>query len=85
MAGAVKDEASMNLSRPAVEALASLGVAADLRGRFRWGHAFVGAAGAPAGTALEAIDGVRTAQVSVGLPVSAPQVAAALVEVSIDK
>ena len=85
VAGAVKDEASMNLSRHAVEALASLGVAADLRGRFRWGHAFVGAAGAPAGTALEAIDGVRTAQVSVGLPVSAPQVAAALVEVSIDK
>jgi hypothetical protein len=85
VAGAVRDEASMSLSKPGVDALATLGVAADLRNHFRWGHAFIGSAGAPSGTALEAMDGIRPAQVSVGLPLSEPQVAAALVEIAVDK
>jgi hypothetical protein len=83
VAAAVRDEASMNLSQEAVTALRSLGATVDLRGRFRWGHAFLGVVGAAAGTALEAMDGVRLTQVSVGLPASAPEVAAALVQVAI--
>jgi hypothetical protein len=85
VAGAVKDEASMNLNGEAIEALQSLGVATDLRNRFRWGHAFVGAVGAPSGTASEALDGIRPAQVSVGLPVSNPEVAAAIAGVALGK
>jgi hypothetical protein len=85
VAGAVKDEASMNLNGEAVEALRSLGVATDLRDHFRWGHAFIGAAGAPPGTALEVLDGVRPAQTSVGLPVSSPEAAAVIAEVVIGK
>ena len=73
----------MSLSQEAVSALKSLGVATDLRGHFRWGHAFIGATGAPAGSAVEALDGVRPAQVNVGLPVSAPQVAAWLSDVTV--
>jgi hypothetical protein len=83
VAGAVRDEASMSLPEEALTALRSLGVADDLSGRFRWSHAFIGAAGAPAGSAVEALDGIRPAQVSVGLPVSAPQVAAWLSDVAV--
>ena len=72
VAGAVRDEASMNLGDAAVTALRSLGLQADLRGHFRWGQAFIGAAGAPPDSALEATDGLRPAQVSLGLPLSAP-------------
>jgi hypothetical protein len=81
VAGAARDEASMNLSEEALSALKSLGVATDLRGYFRWGHAFIGATGAPIGSAVESVDGIRPAQVSVGLPVSAPHVAAWLSDV----
>lgn len=83
VAGAVRDEASMNLGQEAVDALRALGVAEDLRGRFRWGHAFIGRTGDPPGTALEALDGLRPAQVSRGLPLSADAVAAALYEVAL--
>jgi hypothetical protein len=55
-----------------------LGVSGDLRGHFRWGHAFIGQVGAAPGTAREIMDGVRTAQVSLGLPLSAAEAAAAL-------
>jgi hypothetical protein len=82
VAGAVRDEASMNLNAEAVQALRSLGATFDLRGYFRWGHAFVGIVGTAPGTANEAWEGMTPAQVSLGLPVSAPQVAAALKEVS---
>jgi hypothetical protein len=81
VAGAARDEASMSLSEEGVSALRSLGVDTDLRGRFRWGHAFVGATGSRPGSALEAVDAIRPAQVSVGLAVSAPQVAAWLTDV----
>jgi hypothetical protein len=55
VAGSVKDEASGRLTQAAVQALGGLGVAGDLRGRFREAHAFVGVQGAPPGSALEAL------------------------------
>lgn len=73
----------MNLGDEAPAALQSLGVQDDLRGHFRWGQAFIGAVGAPPGSALEAIDGLRPAQVSLGLPLSAPSVAAGVVRVEV--
>ena len=73
----------MNLGQDAVEALRSLGLAGDLRGHFRWGHAFIGQVASAPGTAAEAMDGVRTAQVGLGLPLSASEVAVALDQVKI--
>jgi hypothetical protein len=67
VAGAVKDEASGRLDAAAVGALAALGVAGDLRGRFRESHAFVGVKGAPPGSALEAL-GPRPLELTVGRP-----------------
>ncbi len=69
VAGAVADEASMNLGPEAVSALARLGVVGDLRGKFRWSHAFVGAVGAAPGTALEQSGLLRPATVAIGAPV----------------
>jgi len=85
VAGAVRDEASMNLGSDAIDALRSLGVATDLRNHFRWGHAFIGAAGATPGSAQEQVSGLGVAQIAAGLPITAPQVAAALVEATIVK
>jgi interleukin-like EMT inducer protein len=65
--GAVKDEASAQLSAEAVGALATLGVRGDLRGRYRESHAFIGVKGAPPGSALEAL-GPRAVEVRVGEP-----------------
>ncbi len=86
VAGAVRDEASMNLAQEAVDALKSLGVDTDLRGHFRWGHAFI----APVGESLwarsaEAADAVRPAQLSFGFPLSEPRLAAQLFDIEIDK
>jgi hypothetical protein len=67
VAGAVKDEASGRLGPEAVQAFRTLGVAGDLRGRYRESHAFVGVKGAPAGSALEAL-GPRRLEVRVGEP-----------------
>jgi len=75
----------MNLGQEAIDALRTLGVGADLRGHFRWGHAFIGVVGASPGTAVEIVNGIRPAQVSVGLPVSARDVAAALTDVAVSK
>ena len=74
IAGAVNDEASVNLGEDAVAALARLGVATDLRGRFRWSHAFVGAVGADAKTAREDAALLRPALAVVGLPVDGPKI-----------
>lgn len=63
--GAVRDEGSGRLTAAAVGALGTLGVAGDLRGRFRESHAFVGVKGAPPGTALEAM-GPRALRLVVG-------------------
>jgi hypothetical protein len=85
IAGAVADEASLQLGENAVDALATLGVATDLRGKFRWSHAFVGAAGAPAGTAVEDAALLRPAVVNVGLPVDAPRIWGELQELAIEQ
>jgi len=74
---AVRDEASMHLSEPAVQALRSLGLQGDLRDRFRWSHAAIGAKGLAPGQALEDIQSIRPATVKLGLGVTEPQVAAA--------
>jgi len=71
VAGAVKDEGSGRLSGAAVAALGTLGVAGDLRGRFRESHALVGVKGAAPGTALEAL-GPRAAELVVGRPEGGP-------------
>lgn len=72
IAGAVADDASMNLQGAAVDALAKVGVQHDLRGKFRWSHAFIGVVGARGGTALEDMLLIRPAEASVGPPVDAP-------------
>ncbi len=69
VAGAVADEASNHLNEEAMNVLRSLGVAQDLRGRFRWGHAFVGVVGAAPGTALEDSQLIQVSDVSIGPPV----------------
>jgi hypothetical protein len=65
----VKDDASGHLGVEVVRALASLGVAGDLRGRYRQSHAFVGVKGAPPGSAAEALR-PRAVEVLVGEPES---------------
>jgi hypothetical protein len=65
VAGAVRDEGSGQLTEGAVRALGTLGVAGDLRGRYREAHAFVGVKGAAPGTALEAL-GPRPIELVVG-------------------
>jgi hypothetical protein len=83
VAGVVRDEGSFNLNHEAVAALRSLGVTTDLRGRFRWSHAFVGAVGAQPAAALDAADPIRPAQVTVGLPLAEPGVGIVLQRVTI--
>jgi hypothetical protein len=65
--GAVKDEASGQLAPEAIQALSTLGVAGDLRGRYRESHAFVGVKGAPPGSAIEVL-GSRPVEIRVGEP-----------------
>jgi len=74
IAGAVNDEASLGLNEAAVNALAGLGVVADLRGRFRWSHAFVGTVGAEKATARESAALLQPALAVVGLPVDGPRI-----------
>ena len=74
IAGAVRDEASLNLTETAVNALKAIGITADLRARFRWSHAFIGVIGAPPASALEAASLLQPATVHVGIAVDAPAV-----------
>lgn len=69
IAGAVMDEASYALQAEAVAALASAGVAGDLRGKFRWSHAFIGAVGAPMGSGRGDLQLLQPATTYVGAPV----------------
>ena len=92
IAGAVRDEASMALGQDAVDALRALGLQTDLRGRFRWGHAFIATVGGATGDAVvwwgqtqERSDGIRPAQVSIGLPLSEPRVVGQVFEVQVEK
>lgn len=74
VAVAVMDEASMNLSEPAVQALEALGLAGSVRGRFRWSHAAVGVKGASPASAAEALSETWPAAVTVGGGFTRPQV-----------
>ncbi len=85
VAVAVRDEASFRLRQAGVDALRILGARTDLRGHFRWGHVLIGTKGAAVGAVPEEASGWRVAQAAIGLPVTAPQVAAALVGVQIVK
>ena len=82
IAGAVMDEASNNLTATAVTALAQVGVATDLRSRFRWSHAFVGAVGSLPGSAVEMVSLLQPATVAVGVPIAAPAIYVGVGEVS---
>ncbi|MCS7221195.1 MAG: interleukin-like EMT inducer domain-containing protein [Anaerolineae bacterium] len=73
--GAVQDEASLNLTEEAVAALRELGVTADLRGHFRWSHAFIGARGWSTGEAIEAVEAFRPATIVVGPGLTEPYMA----------
>jgi hypothetical protein len=83
IAGAVADEASLNLTEEAVAALHTLGVAGDLRGKFRWSHAFLGAAGATPGAAQEALSLIQPATLYAGLPADTPQVTGGVVQLGV--
>jgi hypothetical protein len=84
IAGAVADEASLQLGQDAVDALGEIGVATDLRGRFRWSHAFIGAVGA-AGAAVEDAALLRPAVVVLGAPVDGPVVYGQLRAIEIEE
>jgi hypothetical protein len=64
-------DASRALTADAVEALRTLGMTADLRGRFSAAHAAIGVKGAAPGTAVEQT-GRQDASCSVGAPVVLP-------------
>ena len=80
VAGAAADEAAYSLTGEAVRALQQVGIGFDMRGHFRWSHAFIGVKGAAVGTALEAWSETRPVHVFVGIPASEPHLAAALSE-----
>jgi hypothetical protein len=61
------------LGEDAVQALRTLGLAGDLRGRFRWSHAAIGVKGAAAGQALEMLGETRPATVVLGNGLTRPQ------------
>lgn len=74
--GAVQDEGSLYLGDEGVAALKQIGVAMDLRGHFRWSHAFIGAPGLRPGEALEEWSGWRPAIVVSGAALTSPSIAA---------
>ena len=74
---AARDEASMRLTQEAIDALHTLGLEGDLRGRFRWSQAAIGAKGLGPGHGLESVESLRPATVKLGLGVTRPKVAAA--------
>jgi hypothetical protein len=74
VAGAVADEASLDLREDAVRALQQLGLEGDLRGCFRCAHAFVGMVGAERGTVPESWGDIGVQEVIVGRGVTEPAV-----------
>ncbi len=78
VAGVAIDDASQKLHNDAFAALQSLGVASDVRGQFRAGHAFVGVKGIQGGQAVEDVAVSVPATVTIGKNVSKPRVAFAL-------
>ncbi|MCX7838737.1 MAG: hypothetical protein N2559_04680, partial [Anaerolineae bacterium] len=77
VAVAVRDEASRYLTQEAVDALRAIGAQEDLRGKWRWSHAIIGAKGATSGSVWEAAFETMPAQLVVGLGVTEPNIAAA--------
>ena len=84
VAGAVADEASLHLTEEVARSLMGVGVAGDLRDRFRWSHAFVGVVGAPPATAAESLDLLAPARVAVGPAADGPVVYGGLQTIQID-
>ncbi|MGB8644160.1 MAG: interleukin-like EMT inducer domain-containing protein [Anaerolineae bacterium] len=84
VAVAVADEASLNLTGPAVEALRSIGAQEDLRGKFRWSHAIIGVKGALPGTALEAASETRVSQLVLGIGATNPRLGPDIREVDVE-
>jgi hypothetical protein len=76
VAVAASDEASRLLGQEAVDALRSIGAQGDMRARYRWSHAIIGVKGAPAGSALEAMEEVRPVSLVVGEGATEPHLAA---------
>jgi len=74
VAGAVADEASFQLQPVAVDALQRIGVVGNLRGKFRWSHAFVGVVGADPGTAVEELSLIRPTTIAIGAGVEGTEV-----------
>jgi hypothetical protein len=83
VAGAVRDEASQRLDQAGVDALIDLRLSVDLRGHFRWGHAFVASTEGGASERLERVGAVTPVQLSWGPPLSSPQVAAEVFSVEL--
>jgi hypothetical protein len=61
-------ESNPALNEEAVAALQRLGIASDLRGKFRWSHAFVGVADASPASAVEEAQLIHPAAVWLGAP-----------------
>lgn len=78
VAGVAIDDASQKLTDEAFAALQTLGVASDVRGQFRAGHAFIGIKGIAPGQAVEDVSVSVPANVAIGKNVSQPQVSFAL-------
>ena len=78
VAGVAVDDASLKLSSDAFAALESLGVAGDVRGQFRAGHAFIGVKGIAPGQAVEDLNAAVPATVAIGKNVTKPYAAFAL-------
>lgn len=71
------------LSEEVIAALQRLGVANDLRGKFRWSHAFVGVAGAPSASAVEEAHLIHPAALWLGAPLPSPSGYGPLLNVTI--
>jgi hypothetical protein len=70
-ADSVADDGGAALDENTIVALQKLGVTGDLRGKFRWSHAFIGVAGTPKGSAVETVQLIRPAAVWLGAPLTA--------------
>ena len=75
---AAADEASLALGGEAAASLRKIGAAGDLTGRFRWGHALIGVAGAAPGQALEALGALQPVGAVIGGAWRSPWGAAAV-------
>ncbi|MEM7129867.1 MAG: interleukin-like EMT inducer domain-containing protein [Chloroflexota bacterium] len=73
-ADAVDEDGGGQIGQDLMNALSTIGVQEDIRGRHRWAHAFVGVVGAPPGSALEIAQLAGIINIALGAPVDAPVV-----------